>query len=249
MAEDLRKLLKDVTLDLSECELHEKFQSIAKTLFSDYYIEKNGTKYYFMEIEFYYYSHNHKDFITYPRYAKAGDWFFHASGVDLCFDSNLEYDENDKIISDLSKAHFGGILIRSLRKVDKDGDTKYLTGPHKCCYDLFDRFSAIDDTFTYPIIKKKEKADTTKIDSCQRFFNFSISDEKKYKNIIDDNYKGIKIEASVEDFKKYLNSDNDHEEYMYRWYALDEFKIWEKQNSKSPYNANPSNSYKHHNKK
>ena len=247
MAENLKELLQEVKPKLTEEDLKSKFKEIAEELFSNYYIEKNGIKYYFMELEFYYYSDNHKDFITYPRYAEAGDWFFHASGVDICFDSNLEYDENDKIISDLSKAHFGGILIRSLKKVDTNDNSKYLTGPHKCCYDLFDRFSAIDKTFKYPIIKKKEKAETT-IDSCQRFFNFSISDEKKYKNIIDDNYKGIKIEASVEDFKKYINSDNDHEEYRYRWYAPDEFERWEKQNSKSSYNARPSNSYKHHNK-
>ena len=40
-----------------------------------------------IDIEFYWFSKNHKDTITYPRNCNAGDWFFHNSGVDLAFDS------------------------------------------------------------------------------------------------------------------------------------------------------------------
>lgn len=248
MTENLKELLQSVKPNLREEDLKNKFEEIAKKLFTEYYIEKNGIKYYFMELEFYYYCDNHKDFITYPRYAEAGDWFFHASGVDICFDSNLEYDENDKITTDLKKAHFGGILIRSLKKVTPDF-VKFLTGPHNCCYDLFDRFSAIDEIFKYPIIKRKEKSEID-IKACQRFFNFSISDDTKYMNIIADDYKGCKIEASISDFKKYLNSDNTiEEEFKYRWYAPEEFTNWKKAKTGTTYNAQPSDSYEHHNKK
>ena len=59
---------------------------------------------------------------TYPRNKNARDFFFHYSGVDICF--QCHYDDIDK---DNEYGEFGGILIRSLR----DGE-KILAGPLFC---------------------------------------------------------------------------------------------------------------------
>lgn len=74
----------------------DKCKEIAKKLLENYCIEYGEKKYYyFAEIEFYYYDKerwndewNEK---TYPRDKKdAGDFFFHYSGVDICFNSKFE---------------------------------------------------------------------------------------------------------------------------------------------------------------
>lgn len=42
------------------------------------------------DIEFYLYTSSHKDIITYPRNSEAGQCFFHSSGVDISFESNVD---------------------------------------------------------------------------------------------------------------------------------------------------------------
>ena len=104
-------------------EVNEKFYKIADELFNNYCIKCGDEELYFAEVEFYYFesrkwNKNWND-VTYPRNSyKAGDLFYHLSGVDICFDSQY----ND----DYGK--YGGILIRSIR-------TKYgviISGPLTC---------------------------------------------------------------------------------------------------------------------
>ena len=103
----------------------KKCAEIAEDLFKNYCIECGAIKYYFAEIEFYYYD---KDIFnqkwnekTYPRTNKdAGTLFFHYSGVDVCFDSKF------------ANGKFGGILIRSL----KDSQGRYITGPSVCMLEM-----------------------------------------------------------------------------------------------------------------
>ena len=105
-------------------EFQNKCFSIAKQLLSDFCIEcgEKEKKYYNLaEIEFYYFDKNdfNEDWniVTYARNEyKAGDLFYHLSGVDICFES--KYSDN----------RFGGILIRSLKG---DGQ-KLITGPLSC---------------------------------------------------------------------------------------------------------------------
>lgn len=125
--EDIMQLLKSPFEKLEGNS--EKFQSkcsdIATKLIQYFCIECGTKKYYFAEIEFYYYKvglwdeeWNKK---TYPRTGKkAGDFFFHYSGVDICFDSEFK------------KGEFGGILIRSL----KDTDGNFITGPSVCSLEI-----------------------------------------------------------------------------------------------------------------
>jgi hypothetical protein len=104
-------------------EVNERFCNIAEELFNNYCIKCGDKEFYLAEVEFYYFesrkwNKNWND-VTYPRNSyKAGDLFYHLSGVDICFDSQY----ND----DYGK--YGGILIRSIRT--KDG--VIISGPLTC---------------------------------------------------------------------------------------------------------------------
>ena len=97
-------------------EFQDECFEIAKDLFRNYCINCNRTEYHFAEVEFYYYDseqylQNREQYkwqrVTYPRKCKAGQLFYHLSGVDICFES----DYNNQ------KAKFGGILIRAIKKM------------------------------------------------------------------------------------------------------------------------------------
>lgn len=116
---------KNINSIQSECT------EIAKELFCNYGIKCDDKTFRFAEIEFYYYKkeesgENNWDAPwnkeTYPRNKNAGDFFFHYSGVDICFQCNfIEKEKDDEF------GAFGGILIRSLL----DGE-KVLAGPLFC---------------------------------------------------------------------------------------------------------------------
>lgn len=119
------------------------FQSIAHDLMNHVLVAKGEKLYEIIEIEFYLFTPNHPDVITYPRHIDGGQWFFHQSGVDLSFKS-------DDII-------FGGILIRGIRE-HKDGATPVI-GPLKCVDLLWDRFDAFaPNPESYPRIVKSDKS-------------------------------------------------------------------------------------------
>ena len=110
--------------NMNEGNIQESFKSIAETLLKNFGLQCGDKKYYFAEIEFYYYDKKNFNKIwnerTYPRdNREAGELFFHYSGFDICFDSSFE------------KGKFGGILIRSLIDTTKTDD-KFVTGPLLC---------------------------------------------------------------------------------------------------------------------
>ncbi len=129
----IQDLLQDPLVKMNERNFQEQFKKIAENLFKYCYIKCGAKKYYFAEIEFYYYDKNEENGLnkewnekTYPRDKKyAGELFFHYSGVDICFDSSYE------------KGKFGGILIRSL----KEGCGKYITGPTVCMLEILNACS------------------------------------------------------------------------------------------------------------
>ena len=96
-------------------------KSLAESIMNEVCIFNGQYTYYPIEIEFYIYDKkNHADIHVYPREAKAGDLFFHLSGMDICFESSFE-EKNGTI-------RFGGILIRALER--EDG--KRFGGPLTC---------------------------------------------------------------------------------------------------------------------
>ena len=124
---NLQSLLKCLNIKSTQTEIKKVFCVIANKLFRNYHIVKGENTYDFLEIEFYFYSPNHRDLITYPRNGrKPGMWFFHMSGVDITFGTN------DKEVD--HPLMYGGILIRSIVKTQGDSSTlpNYICGPMKC---------------------------------------------------------------------------------------------------------------------
>lgn len=128
-----RELLQKPIDGMNSGNFQEKFKFIAQNLFKKCYISCGDKKYYFAEIEFYYFDkdknkglNNSWNEKTYPRDGKeAGKLFFHNSGVDICFDSSFE------------DGKFGGILIRSL----KTENGKFITGPWVCMFEMLNASS------------------------------------------------------------------------------------------------------------
>lgn len=96
---------------------------IANDLFSNFCVQCGDTCFRLAEVEFYYYEkgkwEDKWNNMTYPRDGyKAGDLFYHLSGIDICFESFYSVD----------RAKFGGILIRAI----KNDQGTVIAGPLNC---------------------------------------------------------------------------------------------------------------------
>lgn len=102
----------------------EHMSKIANLLINKHVIESGKKKYHIVELEFYYYSKQDPtpDDVTYPRCdKKAGQLFFHYSGMDICFMCDAAKDP----------AYYGGILVRCV----SDGKEFY-GGPLVACNEI-----------------------------------------------------------------------------------------------------------------
>lgn len=130
---DVQSLWDKLQTDCSQ----EAFNALALQLFSHYVIKRGDVEFFFLEIELYYFGHNHQDWrdaeekapFVYERYCEhTGTFFLHQSGVDICFAG--------KVTADGKGSCGGGILIRSLLR--KEGDKEsVITGPWDCADALF----------------------------------------------------------------------------------------------------------------
>ena len=109
---DIKDALQEPLKDLNSENVQEIFERIAKNLFNHFCIKCGEKEYYFAEIEFYYYKKDkwqHDEKLAYKRNGyDVGCFFYHLSGVDICFDSKNSDDE------------YGGILIRSIYEIRND---------------------------------------------------------------------------------------------------------------------------------
>lgn len=201
---------------LQTYSIEDLFDAIAKKLFNEYHIKKGDSTYDFLEIEFYYLDKEHLDYITYPRTISKGKWFFHPSGIDISFESSCE--EGFKKTSKAGENFFGGILIRSLVK---DGNIA-VNGPLRCCWELFDCFSAFElRPNELPIIEHRSVENQFEIYKTKRFISFK---EDKAEN----------------DYgKANFNSFKEHLSMRYRYY--NKHPKWEEIKT-SDYRARPLNS-------
>lgn len=158
-------LLKDKLGAIPTTDFKGYFEDIAKLLMNKCVISKLGINYEIVEVEFYLFTSEHQDVITYPRKLSAGQWFFHQSGVDLTFESNAE--------------HFGGILIRGLRNIK----TAELTlGPQKCVDLLWDKSDAFKiHENEYPTIVAAPRKLDENIQNFPRWI--PVKDEDKAKKL------------------------------------------------------------------
>lgn len=155
---DLRsKLTKDsLRNEILQNGYQKTFDKIAEILLNKVAIRKGKKIFYIKDIEFYLYENNHRDIITYPRICKAGQWFFHPSGIDISFESSVEVNSNDyELFQPILRedAFFGGVLIRAIYPADKapsDACKYNLDGPHKVEWALFDSFDAFNEVTDFP---------------------------------------------------------------------------------------------------
>lgn len=161
----------------------DSFPDIAKNLMRNYIIKKGKKRFAIVEIEFYLFSKEHADYITYPRKMDEGRWFFHQSGVDLTFKSkNIEY-HKEKYKKETYKLKnspvFGGILIRGLYDIQND---EYIFGPQKCVNVLWDNFYAFHISESqYPIIEKELLSTSMHFYQCPRHINIQGEDKRETK--------------------------------------------------------------------
>ena len=218
--DDLRNLLRQEWL-LDGSNIEKKFQDLASILLHNVVILKGNKKYKLTDIEFYFYCPTHQDIITYPRNSKAGEWFFHSSGVDLSFESNVPMREKastGKLVPCLtSDSAFGGILIRGIKHIgcfsDHQEEKYKLNGPMKVCEELFDKFDAFGNPDDFPRIILEKHNDTSHIKSSHRVNLKSASKTTKDKvaSILANNYcdndSGSTQDELVIEFNKYLTAN------------------------------------------
>lgn len=138
--ESLKEKLKNPFEGLNAQEFQKKCSEIAEELFKNYCIVCGEKIFALAEIEFYYFKEgefegkwNEKTYERNPY--KPGLLFYHLSGVDICFESELTKDNKRK-----KHGYGGGILIRSVVEVnedgkylvDKDNNYKITVGPLTC---------------------------------------------------------------------------------------------------------------------
>lgn len=139
----------------------ERFREIALELMNCYCILKHDSRdnsdviYRFAEIEFYLYDANEqdKDISTYCRDCKCVEWFFHASGVDIAFETVRDGNE---------LMRFGGILIRGIEIYKQDEQTQWkmigaVGGPKLSMYEIFNHCSGMPDIIAIPDTFKKDR--------------------------------------------------------------------------------------------
>lgn len=163
--------------NIENCEYSKYFDELANMLMKHFVIAKGDDKYELVEIEFYLFTPEHQDVITYPRKIvksenpdsgnkedklipmEAGQWFFHQSGVDITFKCD--------------ETRFGGILIRGIKRTS---DSKLINGPLNCVYHLWDEFNAFTPSLQeYPIIIPIEKSLSNEIKSSKRIIRIPAS--------------------------------------------------------------------------
>lgn len=167
-----------------------KLEECAKKLMGAYCIEKPDFFYQIAEIEFYFYSPNHRDIITYPRKCSEKLWFFHQSGVDLTIDCSNGFEGRNPC--------FGGILIRSLIKYDyAKKELGVICGPQKCVDELFDVLNAVDNSKELTPLLVKYHFNNIEVASTQRYISFNVSS----KDLVED--KGeIGYQNAIRDLAK-----------------------------------------------
>ena len=187
--EELKKILSKVDTVSSKDELETEFAGIAKDLlFNTEIIIGEDIRYTLEDIEFYYYKkgvfEEGYNICTYPRDCDAGDFFWHYSGVDICFKS---YDDA-----------FGGILIRSMRKKVGNTDEGLIGGPMRCATDLANCCVKTGESIKLKI-HEQEKDNRTPLKTIRQGI------KADYEELFDDNKKTIR---PVVNYCYYNGQDN-----------------------------------------
>ena len=101
-----------------------RFKEIAENLFNNFIIKTSYGDFRFEEIEFYFHSKNHPDYIAHPRKSEPLIWYINDfGGIDINFKSEAKKqtpnDPWSKYCWD-KESYYGGILIRQLKRISDD---------------------------------------------------------------------------------------------------------------------------------
>ena len=216
--ENLRHMLSQEWL-LDGTSLDNKFCELADFLLKKIAIQKGQHRYYMSDIEFYLFHKEHRDIITYPRNSKAGEWFFHASGVDISFESHVSMGSKEKAPYRLmpkltEESVFGGILIRGIEPAWVEDTAicgyKDLHGPMKVCNELFDKFDAFSTPDNFPLLVEEEHYDGTIPPPIARYnlLPKGKTADEKVRSILSNNYCATDYSEQdlIESFTSYKDS-------------------------------------------
>lgn len=209
------KLTKDsLRNEILQNGYQKTFDKIAKILLNKVAIRKGKKIFYIKDIEFYLYENNHRDIVTYPRICKAGQWFFHPSGIDISFESSVDVKSNDyELFQPILRedAFFGGVLIRAIYPADKapaDACKYNLDGPHKVEWALFDSFDAFNEVTDFPhLIECEHKIEPIKKDVRKNLKPKENDYRKKIETILNSYYEDspVSIDEWINVYKCFEN--------------------------------------------
>ena len=166
-------------------EIKDYFDKLSDYLFHHLAIKAGKKTYTFIEVEFYYYNKNGifqgpLYCCTYPRSRNAGQFFWHYSGLDICFESSEE------------KGYFGGILIRSLKKDDKE----IIAGPMRCSDEILNSCEKELPT----LVEHESNLGEKNFETTFRYGIKTDKEQDKYRYFIpQDNWTRIRNKVLVED--------------------------------------------------
>ena len=186
-------------------DIQKRCKKIAKMLFNNHCIKCGNKTFRFAEIEFYYYNKEKEwqdkwNTATYYRNKNAGNLFFHYSGVDICFQSD-------------SEKKFGGILIRSLIEIDKNGNYQALHKGPLICANLM--LNVCEDE-RMPYVSDKVDSLDYNDKMIQSDFRFGVDNE----SLEDEKNKNLQLCFFVNQFK----------DTKLEWNGATETLRWDKKN-------------------
>lgn len=204
--DELRKLLT-LNAAMKTSDIEARFAQIAKLLFNSFAIEHENSRYFFKEIEFYFYNQHHQDIITHPRSSKALRWYFNDfGGIDLNFESSIS---TTHTIASRNKSRekyqldehsfFGGILIRKLQSED----CRVLDGPMACAK-LFRCFDAASHNSGLPCLIERDNGNVAYI--CEPRVNILPDNkipEEKVKSIISSYAQPVDVDKLTSAFSSF----------------------------------------------
>lgn len=204
--DELRKLLT-LNAAMKTSDIEARFAQIAKLLFNSFAIEHENSRYFFKEIEFYFYNQHHQDIITHPRSSKALRWYVNDfGGIDLNFESSIS---TTHTIASRNKSRekyqldehsfFGGILIRKLQSED----CRVLDGPMACAK-LFRCFDAASHNSGLPCLIERDNGNVAYI--CEPRVNILPDNkipEEKVKSIISSYAQPVDVDKLTSAFSSF----------------------------------------------
>lgn len=120
--EELRKSL--VLTEEPKGGFETRFKEIAENLFNNFIIKTSYGDFRFEEIEFYFHSKNHPDYIAHPRKSEPLIWYINDfGGIDINFKSEAQKQIPNNPWSKYcwdEESYYGGILIRQLKRISDD---------------------------------------------------------------------------------------------------------------------------------